>query len=141
PEFSVQIDGWISQAAGGYEGETNFGSFAASAAGTIAGAATHLTYHAGDFLIGVVGSAALYRYAEQEDDTIIYGPLETVHAAAAIEGGYEGDDFRVIGQLGLTWPTGDAFDPESTRYFAALAGTYYFNPNLALTARASLSDF
>lgn len=128
-EATMQFDAWLRRGEGEIERPTD--SYAWEQ--LQAGAAAHLTYRSGNFLAGAAGSVGAFNGNNGWKSTL---------GTVAVEGGFEAEEFSLVGQLGYTGAlSGQAKDIGEEIVFVALDATYYLTPDLSVSAQLSWSRY
>lgn len=94
----------------------------------------HVTFRSGDFLYGLAGGLGAFSGTGSEEPFSYF-------ATGALEGGYQGDDFSLIGQIGLTQVLAGPYTGyDSTSYHAGVEAVYYLAPDLSVSASGSMAQ-
>jgi hypothetical protein len=130
PRFSVQLDAWTDHWSGWYQSYDDAGPFGGQNyfERTTMGVGSHLTYHAGNLLAGVLASIG---------SVADWGTFANVGVEAAINT----DRIMVEAQAGFTPAVfGFAANFDARDWYAQVRGAFYPSPNLSVSANVGV-DF
>lgn len=139
-DLTVQLDAWARTGAGKIDlentpdgGETWDPDYTYDWAQKHFGTMAHVTFRSGDFLYGLAGGLGAFSGTGTEEPFSFF-------ATGALEGGYQGDAFSLIGQIGLTQVlAGPHADYDSASYHAGVDAVYYLAPDFSVSASGSIA--
>jgi hypothetical protein len=138
PTLSMQLNVWAEH----WSGETNFDGPCIDCDTWFAnrmGIGTHLTYNSGGFQFG--GFASI---GTRSAEGIFLGVDPATFANFGLEAAFNADRFRLYVQAGYTIPIAPSglrnlwADEGIREFYGRLVGTFYPNPNIALSANAGV---